>query len=177
MVEQTLAVTRTEPSLLEPEITEGVALHPNNHVFATMKNIRNLGVRLSIDDFGTGFASVNYIRSLDVDCVKIDRSLINGIASDTRDCAIVTAIRALSDSLGLQTVAEGIETRFQRNFAREIGIGEMQGFFFGKPMPEDAFLDWARDHSSQQRNGARRLSDFDNADFLVSGGKPAGMNS
>lgn len=176
LVEQTLAFTQTEPSSLELEVTEGIALHPNNRVIATMNNIRNLGVRLSIDDFGTGFASVNYIRSLDVDCVKIDKSLINGISTDARDSAIVSAIHALSDSLGLKTVAEGIETKSQRDAAREIGIGEMQGFFFGEPMPEGKFLDWAQDHVSRRHHGSPKLSDFDNADFLASGDKSAGMH-
>lgn len=142
MVRSALGRTGMEPRRLELEITEGLELGDVERVRETIAELRSLGVRLSIDDFGTGFASMNYIQALDVDCVKIDRSFVDNAPDNPTDRAILNAVKELAGKLGLKTVAEGIETDRHEAIIREAGIDEMQGYRFAKPLAAPAYEEW-----------------------------------
>ena len=96
--------------------------------------IKRLGVKLSIDDFGTGYSSLAYLRRYPVDVLKIDRSFIAGLGKDLEDSAIVAALVSLADTLGLTTIAEGVETELQRESLLVLGCTRAQGYFFGRPV-------------------------------------------
>ena len=103
---------------------------------------------MSIDDFGTGYSSLSYLKKFKVYKLKIDQSFVRDICTDPEDKAIVSAIINMSRSLGLQTIAEGVETSAQLAFLREQGCDEMQGYYYCKPLPADAFAVFARARTS-----------------------------
>ena len=105
-----LAGSGLAPSRLELEITESVLLGSNDRNAATLKQLHELGVRLSMDDFGTGFSSLSYLRNFPFDKIKIDQSFIRNLVEDSRSKAIVRAITGLAQSFGMTTTAEGVET-------------------------------------------------------------------
>jgi diguanylate cyclase (GGDEF)-like protein/PAS domain S-box-containing protein len=127
------------PEYLELELTESVAMHNPHAVIAVMNNLHERGIRMSIDDFGTGYSSLSYLKKFKVYKLKIDQSFVRDISTDAEDKAIVSAIINLAKSLGLQTIAEGVETTEQLNFLREQGCNEMQGYLFSKPVPSEQF--------------------------------------
>lgn len=120
---------------LELEITESVLLTDSETALATLHHIKGLGVRIAMDDFGTGYSSLSYLRLFPFDKIKIDQSFIRELG-DSKDCAaIVKAVVDLGSSLGITTTAEGVETTDQLDQVREHGCTEIQGYFFGKPLP------------------------------------------
>ncbi len=127
------------PEYLELELTEGVAMHNPQGVIAVMNNLHERGVRMSIDDFGTGYSSLSYLKKFKVYKLKIDQSFVRDISTDPEDKAIVSSIISLAKGLGLQTIAEGVETAGQLAFLREQGCDEMQGYLFSKPVPVEQF--------------------------------------
>ncbi len=127
------------PEYLELELTEGVAMHSPQNAIAIMNNLHERGIRMSIDDFGTGYSSLSYLKKFKVYKLKIDQSFVRDISTDAEDKAIVSAIINLAKSLGLQTIAEGVETTSQQMFLREQGCDEMQGYLFSKPVSVDRF--------------------------------------
>ncbi|MDO8702747.1 MAG: EAL domain-containing protein [Undibacterium sp.] len=124
---------------LELELTEGVAMFDPQGAIAVMNNLHERGVRMSIDDFGTGYSSLNYLKKFKVYKLKIDQSFVRDISSDPEDKAIVGAVIGIAKSLGLQTIAEGVETAEQLEFLREQGCDEIQGYYFSKPLPAMQF--------------------------------------
>lgn len=118
---------------LELELTEGVAMHDPQAVIAVMKNLYDRGVRMSIDDFGTGYSSLSYLKKFKVYKLKIDQSFVRDISTDSEDKAIVGAIIHMARSLGLKTIAEGVETRDQLEYLRNEGCDEVQGYYFSPP--------------------------------------------
>jgi diguanylate cyclase len=100
-----------------------------------MGALRALGVRLSIDDFGTGYSSLGYLRRFPVDTVKVDRSFVDGLGTESEDSAIVAAVVSLGHALGLTVVAEGVETEEQAKYLQLLNCDLLQGYYFSKPLP------------------------------------------
>jgi diguanylate cyclase (GGDEF)-like protein/PAS domain S-box-containing protein len=138
-VSDILATTGLTPSLLELEVTEDIILHDEERVLDTFRRIQKLGVRIVFDDFGTGYASLSYLKKFPLDGLKIDRSFVMDLLSDSDDAAIVNSTVGLSRQLGLSVIAEGIESRAIADFLLSMGCEEGQGYFFGKPMPAGEF--------------------------------------
>lgn len=137
-----LAATRLEPSRLELEVTESVFLGNDAATLASLERLRALGVRLVLDDFGQGYSSFGYLSRAKFSKIKIDQSFVRGAAEGAKDCvAIVHAILALAQGLGVDTTAEGVETEEQANVMRRLGCTQLQGFYFGRPVPAEAFAD------------------------------------
>lgn len=139
LVKSTLERYQVSPECLELELTEGVALENPEGAVAMMDALHGLGVRLSIDDFGTGYSSLSYLKKFKVYKLKVDQTFVRDISTDDEDKAIVIAIIQLARSLGLKTIAEGVETAEQKAFLQAQGCDEMQGYLLSKPMSsEDA---------------------------------------
>lgn len=126
------------PNKLQLEVTEGVLLHDLDAARAQIQALHRLGTRVALDDFGTGFSSLSYLRSLPFDKVKIDRSFVNGIATDVANHAIVRCIVALARELDMRATAEGVETEEEAMLLRAAGCNSLQGYYFGRPMPATA---------------------------------------
>jgi len=133
-----LDATGLTPSLLELEVTEDILLLDEQRVLDTFLRIQQLGVRIVFDDFGTGYASLSYLKKFPLDGLKIDRSFVMDLLADSDDAAIVSSTVGLSKQLGLSVIAEGIENRATADLLVSMGCEEGQGYFFGKPMPASA---------------------------------------
>jgi len=129
---------------LEIELTEAIAMDNPVAAIALMNRLHDLGVRMSIDDFGTGYSSLSYLKKFNVSKLKIDQSFVRDISDDPDDKAIVSAVINLASSLGMQTIAEGVETAGQLAFLRLQGCNEVQGFYFSKPLPAAQFEAYLR---------------------------------
>jgi diguanylate cyclase (GGDEF)-like protein len=125
---------------LEVEFTEGALMKNVASTLELMTQFKEIGLRLAIDDFGTGYSSLNYLKQFPIDKLKIDQSFVKNIAHDPNDAAIVQAIIALARSLGLSTIAEGVETESQLGYLRSLHCNEIQGFFFSRPVPPNEFI-------------------------------------
>jgi EAL domain-containing protein (putative c-di-GMP-specific phosphodiesterase class I) len=139
LVDQVAAIlsdTGLDPRGLEIEITESVLMDQSEAGIRTLGRLRDLGVRLVLDDFGTGYSSLSYLKHLPLDTIKIDRTFVAGLDSDT-DRSIVEAVVALARGLHIGVVAEGIETEAQFQLLREIGCDVGQGYLFSRPLPAD----------------------------------------
>jgi diguanylate cyclase (GGDEF)-like protein/PAS domain S-box-containing protein len=133
-----LQKTGANPRLLKLELTESVLASDVDDVVAKMRDLKSQGVSLSLDDFGTGYSSLAYLKRLPLDQIKIDQSFVRNVLTDASDAAIARTILALGRSLGLQVIAEGVETLAQRNFLAGIGCQAYQGYYFGRPVAADA---------------------------------------
>lgn len=138
-VAQALVNTGLSPTNLELEVTEDILLHDEQGALNTFREIQELGVRLVFDDFGTGFASLSYLKKFPLDGLKIDRSFVLGLLTNPDDAAIVSSTIGLSKQLGLSVIAEGIEDRATADFLVRMGCEEGQGYCFGRPMPASEF--------------------------------------
>lgn len=139
-VEAALRDSGLEGGSLVVELTESMLMTPGEDSAGTLAQLAALGVALSLDDFGTGYSSFAYLKKLDLDELKIDRSFVSGLPDDREDRAIVGAIVAMAHALGLKTVAEGVETPEQADALREFGCDHCQGWAFGRPQPEAQFV-------------------------------------
>ncbi|MBI3479596.1 MAG: EAL domain-containing protein [Nitrosomonadales bacterium] len=140
-VQRVLLDSGAKPSHLKLELTESTVLENVEDTIAKMRELKLIGVRFSMDDFGTGYSSLQYLKRLPLDQIKIDQSFVRDIASDANDAAIVKTIIAMGDALGLEVIAEGVETREQCDFLAQQGCHAFQGYWFGKPVPLDQFED------------------------------------
>ena len=127
------------PARLKLELTEGMLLDNIEDTIATMGALNELGVKFSLDDFGTGYSSLQYLKRLPLDQIKIDQSFVRNITSDPNDAAIVQTIIAMAETLGLNVVAEGVETEAQREFLEVRGCNHYQGYLFSRPVPIEQF--------------------------------------
>ena len=149
LVTSILNETNLDPRSLELELTENILMHDIDQVVIQLEQLSALGVSISIDDFGTGFSSLSYVKRLPVDRLKIDQSFIRDVVADPSDRAIVSAVVNLAHSLRMDVVAEGVETAEQLEVVRAAGCDAVQGFYFGRPMPAAALEDFVRKTLSQ----------------------------
>jgi diguanylate cyclase (GGDEF)-like protein/PAS domain S-box-containing protein len=136
---QILKDTKLDPSLLELELTESVAMRNIETTDEAFRALREHGVGVSVDDFGTGYSSLSYLKRLAVDKLKVDRAFVQDIASDSTNRAIVAAIVAMGHSLNLRVLAEGVETQEQLGHLWSLDCDEWQGFYFSRPIPAPEF--------------------------------------
>lgn len=140
MVSTVLKNADIDPKMLHLEITEGMMMGMNEAVLTNFEELKEIGIQFSLDDFGTGYSSLGYLRRFSIHQLKIDRIFVHDLPGNSDSVAIVTAIIALGNSLGLTVVAEGIETEDQFNCLSKLGCHQLQGFLFSRPLPADQFL-------------------------------------
>lgn len=144
MVSRILMEEDMPPEFLELELTEGVAMNDPQSAIAVMNNLHERGIRMSIDDFGTGYSSLSYLKKFKVYKLKIDQSFVRDISTDPEDRAIVNTVINIARSLGMRTIAEGVETAGQLAFLREQGCDEVQGYYYSKPLSAEQFAAFVR---------------------------------
>lgn len=135
-----------DPGSLEFEITEGTLLHQDEVSLRPLRTLRQMGVRISLDDFGTGYSSLSYLNELSPDAVKLDRSFVSGLDSDHTSANIVAAVISMTRSLGIRSVAEGVERAEELETLRELGCDEVQGFLYCVPLESAEVMEFLRDH-------------------------------
>ena len=138
-IESAIRQARIEPECLELEITESVAMENVDLTFKVLERLRRSGVSIAIDDFGMGHSSLSYLKRFPIDCLKIDRNFVEDLPDRFEDAAIVRSVIELAQGLNLRVVAEGVETKPQLDFLKEHGCREVQGFYFGFPVPAPQF--------------------------------------
>jgi EAL domain-containing protein (putative c-di-GMP-specific phosphodiesterase class I) len=146
-VSQVLALldsTGANPARLKLELTESLLVHNVQEIIEKMEALKAKGVGFSLDDFGTGYSSLSYLKRLPLDQLKIDQSFVRDVLTDQNDAAIAKTIVALAASLGLEVIAEGVETQAQREFLKQAGCHAYQGYFFSRPLPIEGFDAFAR---------------------------------
>ena len=143
-VVQALAETGVPPDRLSLEITESVLITDSSVIRTAIDQLKETGVELSLDDFGTGHSSMDYLKFLPVDELKIERRFVSGLLTNHQDRAIVSAITHLGHDLGMRIVAEGVESVEQADQLRDLGCDLGQGYFFGHPMPACQVVERAR---------------------------------
>lgn len=146
IVREVLQSTGANAAQLEIELTESCLVNHIGNNIADVFGLRDIGVSIAIDDFGTGYSSLGYIKTLQIDHIKIDRSFVSDINTSFHDQAIVEAIIAMSQKLGIQNIAEGVETAAQMEFLRDQGCKEIQGYYFHRPLSADNFEKLLREH-------------------------------
>ncbi len=139
-IAKVLSRTGVDPKFIELELTESVAIGNIKSCIEQMHNLKGLGLTLSMDDFGTGFSSLTYLKDLPLDVLKIDQSFVRQLEAENSSQAIVRAILALADGLGMETIAEGVETETQLEFLKQHQCGLFQGYLFSRPIPAEDFL-------------------------------------
>ena len=140
VVESVLKETGLSPEYLELEITEGIMMGDTKAAMEFLTRMQKLGVQMSIDDFGTGFSSLSYLKNLPVNKLKIDQSFVRDIGTDESDAAIIRSIISLGHRLEMKVIAEGVETLEQLDFLRLRGCDEVQGYFISRPLATDDFF-------------------------------------
>lgn len=139
LLDRLLADNGIAPDLLELEITESAAMQDPERSRTLLRELRSRGIKVAIDDFGTGYSSLSYLKQFELDRLKIDRSFVKDIETDPNDAVIVGATIALAHTLGLEVIAEGVETAAQRTFLCSKGCETAQGYLFAKPLPVQQF--------------------------------------
>ncbi|WP_169730473.1 putative bifunctional diguanylate cyclase/phosphodiesterase [Salinispira pacifica] len=156
VISNILAKTAADMSQLELEITESMLIEDNEMVKQNLTLLKNMGIRLSLDDFGTGYSSLSYLHRFNIDTLKIDRSFIASMQESTHSREIIRAIQAMALSLGMETVAEGVEYEEQDRMLRELEVTHIQGFLHARPMDRTALQVWMKHWNTvhfERRNG------------------------
>jgi len=151
-----------DPARLTLELTESLLMADTSTAQSVLGALRRLGVRIALDDFGTGYSSLSYLHRFPIDCLKVDKSFVDGLGSSDGDASVISGIVGLASALGLTVVAEGVETAVQADLLAELGCEMAQGFFFGRPMPaSELACQWFRalhPLSPMRPDEGRRLS-------------------
>jgi EAL domain-containing protein (putative c-di-GMP-specific phosphodiesterase class I) len=147
-IEQSLHDSGMAPELLELELTESMVMQDHERAIKILSELKKIGVRLAIDDFGVGYSSLAQIKNFPIDTLKVDRSFIRDLPDNSEDCAITQAIIAMAKTLSLTVVAEGVETQAQEDFLRGIACDETQGFYFSRPVASDQFAALLRSNAA-----------------------------
>ena len=145
-VKSALSKSQLPPHLLELELTESAVMSDVEDNIERLQQFKDMGITVAVDDFGTGYSSLSYLKKFPIDTLKIDRSFIDEIATSENDVAIVKAIMVLAETMGLNVVAEGIETLEQLKILHDFGCQHIQGYFFSKPLPNDDFVEFVEEH-------------------------------
>lgn len=138
-IESAIRQSKLDPQSLELEITESVAMENIDLTLKVLERLRRIGISIAIDDFGMGHSSLSYLKRFPIDCLKIDRNFVEDLPDRFEDAAIVRSVIELAQGLNLRVIAEGVETKPQLDFLREHGCREVQGFYFGFPVPAPQF--------------------------------------
>lgn len=159
LVTEAIAFSGIDPTQVELEITESMVMDKVDEAIATMQSLRNLGVQLAIDDFGTGYSSMAYLRNFPVNTLKIDQTFVKDLVAEDSNSSIIEAVIGLGKGLGMQVVAEGIETELQLNFLKKAGCHLGQGYYLGYPRPLGAFIEELKTSNQAQClvRGLKRL--------------------
>jgi len=144
-VKRLLSEPGIDPAFLEFELTESMVMRKASAVLDMLNELKAAGVSLSLDDFGTGYSSLGYLSRYPIDRLKIDQSFVRGVDQMPVNSSIIRAITALARSLGLQVVAEGVETETELAVVRECGCDESQGYLHARPMSADRLSVWLRE--------------------------------
>ena len=150
MISNALRDTGLAASRLEIEITESILVQDLEKTLAILTALKDAGVRISVDDFGTGFSSLSYLKRFPLDRLKIDQSFIRDLVTNRDDQAIAAATINLGHSLGLAVIAEGVETENQLEILRSLGCNEAQGYLFARPMPADELEQFLHTHAARR---------------------------
>jgi diguanylate cyclase (GGDEF)-like protein/PAS domain S-box-containing protein len=150
VIEHALLQSGLAPRFLEIEITESCMLHDIEQMQTLLLRLKNKGLSLSIDDFGTGYSSLAYLKKLNIDKLKIDQSFVRDITTDPNDEAIIKAIVQMAHTLKLKVIAEGVEDQATLNHLNECQCDEIQGYYFAKPLPAQAFADYLKANQQSQ---------------------------
>jgi diguanylate cyclase (GGDEF)-like protein len=152
-----LKATGMDPHLLELELTESLLIHEVEDMLRILTGLKALGVRIAVDDFGTGYTSLATLQRFPLDTIKIDRSFVRDIVGSSEDTGLTDAIIAMGKSLSLTVVAQGVETREQAEFLRIHACDEIQGFYFNKPLPPHEFAELLREQATEITYIGKRL--------------------
>ncbi len=155
LVERILAETQLAPGCLELELTESIMMDDPEAAIVIIAQLHQLGIKLSIDDFGTGYSSLSYLKRFNINKLKIDQSFVRDVVHDVNSESIVIAVISLAHSLGLNTIAEGVETQEQLSFLREKGCDEIQGYLLGRPMSAEQFTAFLSGYNPRWQNSSR----------------------
>jgi len=150
-VKTIISEAEISPHLIELEITESILMNNAEKARCTLRELRDFGVNLAIDDFGMGYSSLNYLKNFPINRLKIDKSFVRDITTNPNDATIVKAIIALAHSLNIDVIAEGVETREQMEFLDQWFCQEMQGYLFGKPLSAEETLENLKKNWQQQK--------------------------
>jgi len=154
-VDAALKETGLTAASLELEITEGMLMQDVEEAVSTLERLRARGINIAVDDFGTGYSSLSYLKRFPINRIKIDRSFINGVTSDSDDAEITRTIISMAHNLRREVIAEGVETKEQLDFLRGEGCRQVQGYYFSKPLPADLFNDLMKKEKSDLREGLK----------------------
>ncbi len=130
-----LRETGMSPQQLTVEITESYAMQNVDYAIGILKMLKEMGLKVALDDFGIGYSSLSYLKRFPIDMLKIDRTFVKGVPEAREDTAIIAAIIALAHSMGMKVIAEGVEDKKQLLFLHSLGCDEIQGFYFSRPQP------------------------------------------
>ena len=154
MVERVLGETGLAPQRLELEITEGLLMRNTEATIATLHRLKDIGLRIAMDDFGAGYSSLSYLQSFPFDRIKVDRSFVSQLGANSTSSTVVRAVVDIATSRGMQTTAEGVETEEQRAALEALGCDEAQGYLLGRPVPVDQVATLIATWSKEDRKAA-----------------------